>query len=280
MSAHQPKSCRNTCFTLNNWTDDEFSTIMSWFDYSYIVVGREGAKSGTPHLQGYVEFNSSVLFSTIKRKLPRIHLEERRATPLQAADYCKKEGDFVEQGTISAQGKRTDIDEVMNAVRANMSTLGIYEMFPQASCKYFKFIDRYKLLVDQRDTKWYHKKDVRVYWGATGTGKTRSAMEEFPDAFIVSEGVSGFWWDGYDGEDVVVMDEFRGNIPLSHLLRILDGYQCQVSIKGGSRHLSARTIIITSNVDPQDWYQNCDHASREALNRRFTTIKKFDRQTI
>lgn len=38
---------------------------------------------------------------------------------------------------------------------------------------------------------------------------------------------------------------------------------------------NAPTIIITSNIDPDNWYPYEPEASRRALRRRFTEIKKF-----
>ena len=41
------------------------------------------------------------------------------------------------------------------------------------------------------------RREVRWYWGASGTGKTYAAQEEFPDAYVKSS--ADKWWDGYDG---------------------------------------------------------------------------------
>ena len=62
-----------------------------------------------------------------------------------------------------------------------------------------------------------------VYWGATGTGKSRRAWEEAGlDAYPKDPRTK--WWDGYTGQRNVVVDEFRGTIDVAHLLRWLDRY--------------------------------------------------------
>lgn len=274
----QAKTARNLCFTLNNYTDVEYNQIVK-LNHKYLVIGKEVGESGTPHLQGYIEFQSSKALNVLYKLNPRIHWETRKGTAKQASDYCMKEGKFEEFGEITSQGQRNDLEEAMELIRNGASELDLYHATPSVAFRYGRGMEKYRLLVEKEKAKGYRKKNVSVYWGETGTGKTRTAMEENPDAFIVSDGITGFWWDGYDGESVVVMDEFRGNIPLSQLLRILDGYACMVSIRGGSRQLTAQKIIITSNTDPNSWYQNADDRSREALFRRLDFIKYFKKTT-
>lgn len=285
-TATTTESGKSVCFTLNNWTRDEYDIILNKWPKiaSYFVVGKEICPTtGTPHLQGYVEWNSSKKWTTMHKIFKgRARWTERYkdSTPKQAADYCKKDGDFIEHGEISnpQQGARTDIRALMECISDGMSEIEVFERHPECAMKYIKGMDRYRLLCQKRNAKGYNKKNVRVYWGETGTGKTRSAIEEFPDAFIVTAGITGLWWDGYDGEECVVIDEFRGNnCPLSMLLTILDGYATQVSIRGGSRILNAKTIIITSNIAPENWYEGADDESRKALLRRIDTTKKFQR---
>lgn len=100
-------------FTLPNYTDKDISLIETkWPSIaSYYVYGKEICPTtGTPHLQGYVEWNSSKKFVTAHKIFGgRAHWEKRRATPLLASNYCKKEGLFIEWGTMSSQGSRTDL---------------------------------------------------------------------------------------------------------------------------------------------------------------------------
>lgn len=106
-----------------------------------------------------------------------------------------------------------------------------------------------------------------VFWGATGTGKSRRAWEEAGvDAYPKDPRTK--WWDGYAGQRHVVIDEFRGIIDIAHMLRWLDRYPVLVEVKGSSVVLKASTIWITSNLDPRYWYDGLDDATRNALLRR------------
>jgi len=106
-----------------------------------------------------------------------------------------------------------------------------------------------------------------VFWGRTATGKSMRAWEEAGmDAFAKDPRTK--WWDGYSSEKNVVIDEFRGSIDVSHLLRWLDRYPVRVEIKGCSLPFCAEKIWITSNVDPRLWYCELDVETLNALLRR------------
>lgn len=110
-------------------------------------------------------------------------------------------------------------------------------------------------------------RSCKVYWGYTGTGKSRRAWEEAGmDAFCKDPRTK--FWCGYSGESNVVIDEFRGGIDIAHVLRWLDRYPVRVEVKGGNRPLKAKRYWITSNLDPREWFPDADTTTVEALMRR------------
>lgn len=112
---------------------------------------------------------------------------------------------------------------------------------------------------------------VNVFWGSTGLGKSRRAWAEAGmDAYPKDPNTK--FWDGYNGQRHVVIDEFRGSISISHLLRWLDRYPVIVEVKGSSTCLVATHIWITSNLDPRFWYMDLDEETRNALLRRLNII--------
>lgn len=118
-------------------------------------------------------------------------------------------------------------------------------------------------------------REVHVFWGKTGTGKSKRAWEEASFDAYPKDPNSKFW-DGYRGQENVVIDEFRGAISISHMLRWLDRYPTIVEVKGSSVVFKAQRIWITSNLDPKDWYPDLDDETKAALRRRFTQVIHFD----
>lgn len=103
------------CFTLNNYSDADITRLRTFGNGSqceYLVFGKEVGESGTPHLQGFIVFRGQRRrINQVKQVTGRrSHVERARGTNAQAADYCKKEGDFEEFGEVPAgQGTRNDI---------------------------------------------------------------------------------------------------------------------------------------------------------------------------
>lgn len=108
-----------------------------------------------------------------------------------------------------------------------------------------------------------------VFWGDTGTGKSRRAWEEAGTDAYPKDPRSKFWC-GYRSQKHIVVDEFRGGIDIGHLLRWLDRYPVNVEIKGGSLPFVGEKVWITSNLEPRLWYPDLDSLTLEALLRRLT----------
>lgn len=101
--------------------------------------------------------------------------------------------------------------------------------------------------------------DLKVIWiyGPAGAGKTRLAFElgggvEKVYRCAKHSGAAQLWFDHYEGEDVVLLDDIRHNtVRFDALLNLLDIYPIQVAVKGGSDYLTANTIILTAVVPPE-----------------------------
>lgn len=126
------------------------------------------------------------------------------------------------------------------------------------------------------DVREFVAPTIEVYYGKTGSGKSRRAREEMKDQpYYVKTALTGQWWDGYEGEENVIWDDFRGDdITYNHLLVLLDGYGARVQVKGGTRWLKVKRWIITSRQEPKQWYHIADDGIDQLL-RRITSITKF-----
>lgn len=276
------KKHRAYCFTLNNYTPEEEAdlarTIQSAFDaksITYAICGRERGDAGTPHLQGYVYFKSQKTLRATKSflGLPRMHLEAARGTGEDNKVYCSKEGDFWEMGDVPSQGLRTDIAAYVGAIRDGAGLDQILDHFPEEFCKYHGAYDKLRLAaMPKRD--WVM--DVRWFYGPTGTGKSHCAYELGQAAVDYYCKSAGKWWDGYEGQEVVIMDEFRGDWMTFHeLLRLTDKYQYQVEVKGGSRQFCSKMIIFTCPIRWDELFRGQTAEKLNQLQRRITETKYF-----
>lgn len=264
------------CFTVNNFTDTEFERLSTAQeraeDILYICFGKEVGESGTPHLQGYVEFAQKIRLGGVKRidGFARAHLELRAGSQAQAIEYCKKDGDFYEFGERfqSKSGQRTDLVTIKERIDAGASTSEIAEEHFGSWCRYRKSFDAYRMVKRVRTVR-----DLRVvcFWGRPGTGKTRAIFEREPSLFIApTDNLQ--WFDGYEGEEALLIDDYRGGGDPSFLLRLLDIYPLQLPVKGGFVPLLATRIYITSNLEPPFGVQ----CTVDALLRRIHKTVRMD----
>lgn len=267
MAETKPLKKISYCFTWNNPVDFDYAAI----DCKYIIVGRETAPStGTVHHQGYISFKNAKHFEPVKKLLPPgSHIETAKGSPQQNITYCEKDGDIVyEKGTRPKMGKRNDIIKVKEMIedRKGMKDI-IDEVQSYQAIRCAELILKYK----EKPRTW--KPMVKWYYGPTGTGKTRAAVEETKDPWISARNLK--WWEGYDAHEHVIIDDFRRDFCTFHeLLRILDRYEYRIENKGGSRQLLCKLIIITSCYHPRDVYETREDI--EQLIRRIDEIKHFD----
>lgn len=89
-------------------------------------------------------------------------------------------------------------------------------------------------------------------FGATQQGKSHLAHAAFAGESFYSKDPTTKWWDGYNGEELIIVDDWSGPATQEELdrwKRWIDKWPCQVETKGGSVVLLSRRWIFTSNVN-------------------------------
>jgi len=270
---------RAACFTLNNYTDDEVANLRllpGGGALKYLVFQFEIGENGTHHVQGYAYAKDAKSLASWKTLIsPRSHIERARGTPEQCRDYCTKEETrqpgtepFI-WGELPEQGKRTDLDGVFALIKEGKSESEILEADPTSFIKYTNGIKRAMVLhAPLRSWK------TTVFWwhGSTGSGKSREAFERFPEAYWKPP--ASKWWDGYDGQQTVIIDDYRRDLcTFGELLRLFDRYPFYVETKGGTRSFVARQIVVTSPRSPRDTWQGRADEDLGQLERRIEEVR-------
>lgn len=96
---------RGWCFTLNNAGKEEVDRLVKEMepDPIYAVFGKEVGSGGTPHIQGFIYWENPQFFSKVKELVgERAHIEKLKGPVKKAAQYCKKEGAWIEVSKIGS----------------------------------------------------------------------------------------------------------------------------------------------------------------------------------
>ncbi len=284
---------RRYCFTLNNTEETELEKLLDAEkgDIKYAIwqlEKGEGTRSnsnrarspdeneGTLHIQGYVELARPQRYSYLHKWFNgRAHWEEAKGSRAANIKYCSKEDTRVEgpwtMGEGPQQGKRNDLLEVKDAIQHGASDRELAENYFPTWTRNFKSFREYRRLISpERD--W--QTSCIVLWGTKGTGKSSLARRLCDGRSTYWTIPNSSWWDGYEGQEFIIIDEYDGSIQHNTLLRLLDCNPLQLEIKGGTTQITPRRIFITSQTSPQSWY-NTDKFDYGALARRIDIELEF-----
>lgn len=280
---------RSWCFTTYQ------EPITTWKNIRYLIYQKEQCPSTNRiHYQGYCELNKSARLVTMKKYVGQGHYERRQGTRDQARAYCQKEDSRLEQpkeiGTWlttnqsnTASGTRSDLIATATAIQTGATMTQLAENHPTVMMKYPRGTLLLRQIAQQKHANQRMRVDLKVtvYWGETGTGKTRKVYENQPinDLFKLDRASNNgnVWWDGYDGQRVLLIDDFYGWIKYGQLLNILDIYPLRLDVKGAFTWANWEEVYITSNKSPCNWYQGIspEFEIPAALDRRIHKILQF-----
>lgn len=275
---------RNWCFTINNYLEHEWQAFEALDEqdmYTYLVVGREVGESGTPHLQGFIYFKNPRSLPGIKKLglFKRAHLENAKGSNKQASDYCKKENNFIEKGVLPNNGgKRTDLEAAYKMVNEGSSVDEVALSMPDVYNRAHKVLHKLEDIRLRSLRRDFMTEGEWIY-GPTGVGKSEySFSHENSYVFPYDNG----WWDGYACQDVVVIDEFRGQLAFNELLRMVDKHP-NYYVRRRNREpmpFVSKKVIITSSMAPWEVFAKLDTSdSLKQLYRRFK-IYKIDKNGL
>lgn len=264
-----------------NTSKDDLEDGLQHLGAKYFIFQKERCPdTGKEHWQGYCRLARSKRFNVVKNEFPTIHLEKCRGTEEQNVEYCSKENSRVEGpfewGERTMRGKRKDIDTVREMVRAGKRLREIADEV--SSYQALRFAQNYITLQPVRQ-----REAPLVYWlhGSTGSGKTRWCWDRVHsmkvDCWCSHDTLQ--WFDGYQGQPVVIIDDFRGSsAKFSFLLKLLDRYPLKVPVKGSYVDWVPEVIMVTSPYKPEDVYRNKSDEDISQLTRRISTVMLFGQE--
>lgn len=274
MTSNNKSQARHWVFTINNPTPEDFEILMKLETQCKYGAWQleHGEKEETLHVQGYIGFENRIRFGAMKEKLPRSHLEVA-ASPSKAYDYCIKDDTRINslfKGNRPAEsqaGLKSNQWKVFQEYTKTHDWDECVEEFPHL----LKDEGAMRKIFERKFKKnEAPSKKIVCFWGPPDTGKSSTVLKLLEGVDYFKQD-NGKWWDGYNYEETVFIDDMEpGRFTRSIFLSLLDERQfVRGEIKGGSALIRATTIYITSNYDPQLWFEKQEKKNMgEAVCRR------------
>lgn len=241
------------------------------------------------HCQGFIAFKNPCRMAAVKKLIGNNAHVEFSVDPVKAWEYAGKTetrmiGPWTHGDPPVDQGTRTDLTAIWDGIKAGKRTYEMMAADPKIA-RYEKAIKYIKFTIQEGQSD-RQKQGVKVYvfYGATDLGKTYTAINLMdPNNCFKMDPLSTktgtLWFDGYEGERTLIMDEFEGDNYCSYnkLKVLLDVYKCRLEIKGSFTWACWTTVILCSNSPPREWYPVAPTAEHilKPLQRRIYQIRHF-----
>lgn len=271
-------------FTINNFDDSDIEKCKAVAERATsMIVGIEHNEGeGTPHLQGYVTFETIIYRGTLSAWLPRAWIDVARGGWKQNWRYCAKEGNLIiEKGHTLDESEKKEIGfDKMYADMKTMTPAQFEETYPK-----FWLYHRERVMavmIDhamQKVSDWGGSLEQKNYWiwGEPGIGKSQLAATQGNYSEIYKKNFNK-WWDGYNlmAHKIVILDDYpclpQGNVLVQHMKIWADRYPFVGESKGS--HLMVEPgrflFIVTSNYPIHECFQSME--DQTAMLRRFHSI--------
>lgn len=157
-----------------------------------------------------------------------------------------------------------DLEEWVEQVRSNVTDHELLDTNPRCAVQYTRSIAFIRSAKQQHDSRETRTVACWVYWGPAGHGKSYAARElarsNGGSYYRITEGNMDsnrrtIWFGSYRGESTLIVDDLNtGWIPYNVLLGLMEGYPLEIQTKGGVAWACWTRVIVTSNIDPENWF--------------------------
>jgi len=271
-------------FVVTQWNVDcDYEALLKESkDIRFLTYGAETCpETGRPHHQMFMYLRGNTTYGnrTLNRLGNLFGPIHCKVMPMfgkvdENEYYCSKESELVKHGDEPKQGRRGDIDECAASIMAGEFTVDqLCVENPGFFHQYGRTMDRLETIALRR--KW-RKWMTLGEWitGPTASGKSHIAYQNFDPAthYIFNVQDKG-WWDGYCGQETVIINEFRGQIAFSELLDLVDKWPKMVRWRNKeSVPFLAKKVIISSICSPRECYPNVAYDRWGQFDRRFEVV--------
>lgn len=291
---------RKYLLTINNPKEhglahDRINDIMLSLKWTYYCLCDEIGEKGTYHTHLFFYCENAVSFEKIKKIFPTAHIETAHGSASENRDYIRKEGKYLnsdkketnipetfeEYGEIPKdknEKNKSISEDVLEMLKNGSTPMEVVYKYPSYGTRLVQLNYLNQSILTEKYKTENRNVEVTYIWGDTGTGKTSYVLNKYGNANVYKVTNYEHPFDNYSTEKVLLLDEFRSQIPISDMLQYLDRYPCMLPARYANKCACYEEVIIISNVPIDEQYQNIQLYEPKTYNafiRRFDKILYF-----
>ena len=265
----------------------DFASLIYW-----CMCDEVGEENGTPHTHLYLAFSNAVMFSTLHTRFYGAHIDMANGSHRENREYILKAGKwqddakhktnlpetFEESGELPPEraNVKADSEAILAMIKDGATNVEIMDKFPTAMNRLDKIEKARQTLLNEQHKNEFRTMEVHYIWGKTGSGKTRSVLEEYGyDNVCRVTNYDKHPFDCYKGEDIVMFEEFRSSLKIQDMLNYLDGYPIMLPCRYADKQACYTKVYIVTNIPFEEQYTDIqiEHPETwEAFKRRVNDV--------
>lgn len=300
------KRQRRYCLTLNNPTEEEMASLnaLNARVMKRAIFALETGAKGTEHIQGFVHLKNAKSLTAFKKFCGsnRMHVETAHGTDFESWAYCSKgeqsKEEWDSQGLTGPnygknasfftvgeepleEGELDAWEQILQMIEGGFNNRQIARKFPAIAIRCMSAICKYRTEFEWAECRRWRDIEVEYIGGPTGCGKSRGVLYNEDgsvntDVYRCTNAKNPF--DMYDGESIIVFEEFRSQFTCRDMLNWIDGHPLLLPARYADRMAHFEKVVILSNWRFTEQYSGTATQSPEtykAWQRRVGTITEL-----
>jgi hypothetical protein len=204
-------------------------------------------------------------FEVVRSIFPTMHLDKCSGKNYDCRAYCMKEEtkiegyDFFEHGVLIEERQRTDIDGFKDDILNDVSIVDLFQKYPHLTLNSMNKIGLLKQEILREKFENIERKLHTTYiYGKADAGKTTYAVRVLGykprEVCKIADYGSGKF-DEYNNQDIILFDEFFGQIPITKMNDYLDGQPLSLPARYNNKTACYTKVFVISNYPLDEQYR-------------------------
>ncbi len=253
------------------------------------------------HSHFIIQNDSQIRKETLLKIMPYGSCEVQRGSNAECYNYLLHKGiegkqpykeediklNFAEELNLWLAERKSDgenYDAFINDIYNGTTDIELSKKYPKCYFRFSNKLDKIRELNQSERANNFRDVEVNYIYGESRTGKTYSVVYYCKERELSYCRVTDYQRDpfyNYNGEEVIIFDEYHSDFNLNCFLTYLEGYEkTQLPSRYRNKFALYNKVYIISNVPLKKQYEFADSETKKALYNRIKGITHYTKENI